>query len=308
VSLLSVAVVSTFLLRRGPGTFASMPVRILLFCALATPACKKAATEPASGSAVANPAPPSDDSSPAWTAASHPVALACGDAALPLPPPQPATKPAVDQQLRPGTAIVDCHDQASVDAVCSCLAKSITTWGRPFLLSGPAECVVQPRAQPNAAIVKLTDDPTDTSTKTGGSALVMVAKRGGSWSPLSVVATQGDIDLTATPKLTAALELVSFDAHPGSLYSIEARDETRQSDMGDHAIDGGVTATLCSTTTGTCYEPLKLGTWSYTWTPKEAACQISTLSVFAATFDATGVTMRLEHGSDGDGLTGRHLL
>ena len=76
--------------------------------------------------------------------------------------------------------------------------------------------------------------------------------------------------------------------------------------MGDHTIDGGVTVTLCSNTT--CWVPLKLGTWTYTWTPKQSACQISSLALFAATFDATGVTMHLEHGTDGDGLSGHHRL
>ena len=151
-------------------------MRALLFCVLATGACKKPAAEPAVGSAAAGSATKAqpDASAAPWTATSHPIALACGDAALPLPPPQATTKPVVDQPLKPDTPIADCRDQASVDAVCGCLAKSVATWGKQFALAGPATCAVQPNAQPDAAIVKLTDNPADTSTKTGGAALVMV--------------------------------------------------------------------------------------------------------------------------------------
>jgi hypothetical protein len=286
-------------------------MRTLLLCVLATVACnKKTAPEPAAlgsatpGSAV-SPAPDAA-SAPAWTATSHAIELTCGDSPLELTPPQAAAKPAPDRPLGRSDALAVCRDQPSVDAVCGCLAKSVATWGKSLLLAGPATCEVQPNAQPDAAILQIVDNPAETATKSGGAALVMVAKRGATWSAVAVIDAAGDIDLAATPKLVGSLKLVSFDPHPGSMYSIETRSESRQADMGEHSIEGSVIATLCSAASGVCYTPLKLGTWTYTWTPKANACQISALALFSATFDAGGATLRLDHGSDSDGRAGRY--
>jgi hypothetical protein len=246
---------------------------------------------------------------PAWKATSHPIELACGDAPLPLPPPQPAAAPAATRTFKPGNTFTQCHDQLSLDAACDCLAKSIATWGKSFLLAGPATCAPQPNAT-DAAIVQLQDNPADTASHTGGSALLLVAKRGATWSAISVVDTTGDIDLAQTPKLTGSVKLVALDAH-GSIYSIETRNETAQSDMGEHDLDGTVTGTLCSIPSDAhadafCYVPVNLGTWSYTWTPKEGSCEIKKLATFNASYDGAGATLQLAHGSDADGVAGRY--
>jgi hypothetical protein len=284
------------------------------------PAChKKPASEPANGSAgSATPVAQTLDAAsvaaaPAWTAKSHPIELSCGDDPLKLTPPQ-AAAPAAARTFKHADAFAQCHDQASLEAACDCLAKSIATWGKKQLLAGPATCSPQPNAQPDAAVVLLQDNPANPDSHTGGSALVLVAKRGATWSALSVVETSGDIDLSQTPKLAGSVKLAAFDAHPvagGSLVSIETQTETHQSDMGEHDLQGTATDTLCSIPTDPhadafCYEPVALGTWSYTWTPKESSCEIKNLATYTASLDATGATLELDHGSDADGVAGRY--
>jgi hypothetical protein len=288
----------------------------VLSATVAALACNKKPTgEPAAGSAtpVAQSADAAAAAAPAWSATSRPIELACGDGPLTLTPPQPAGSPPA-HSFKHGDALSQCHDQSSIDAACDCLAKSIATWGKTFLLGGPATCTQQPNARADGAVVLLQDNPADTATHTGGSALVMLAKRGATWSAISVVESSADIDLTQTPKLTGSLKLVAFDEHPsasGSLLSIETRTETAQSDMGEHDLDGTASATLCVVPSDAhaeafCYVPVSLGSWSYTWTPKEGSCEIKKLATFAAAYDPTGVMLRLDHGSDGNGVAGRY--
>ncbi|HEX4455912.1 MAG TPA: hypothetical protein VH143_33860 [Kofleriaceae bacterium] len=278
---------------------------------------KKPTSEPAPGSAA--PVAQAADAAaaaaaPAWSATSHPIELACGDGPLTLTPPQPAASPAAARTFKHGDAFSQCHDQASIAAACDCLAKSVATWGKKLLLAGPATCTPQPNARADGAVVLLQDESPDTATRAGGSALVLLAKRGATWSAISVVESSADIDLTQTPKLTGSLKLVAFDEHPiagGLLYSIETRTETAQSDMGEHDLDGTASATLCSVPADAhpdafCYVPVALGSWSYTWTPKEGSCEIKKLATFAATYDATGATLRLDHGSDADTVAGHY--
>lgn len=273
---------------------------------------KKPSNELANGSAtpVAQPADAAAAAVPAWTAASHPIELTCGDDPLKLTPPQAAAAPPA-HALKRGDAFAQCHDEASIEAACDCLAKSIATWGKKFLLAGPATCAAQPNAGSDGAIVMLQDNPADPDSHTGGSALVMLAKRGATWSAISVVETSGDIDLSQTPKLGGSVKLVGFDAHPGSLYSIETQNETHESDMGEHELQGAATATLCAVPNdphadAVCYVPLSLGSWSYTWLPKEGSCEIKKLAIFKASFDATGATLQLEYGSDSARVGGRY--
>ncbi len=290
----------------------------VLSAAIAALACnKKPTSEPAVGSAT--PVAQSADAeaaaaAPAWSATSHPIELACGDGPLTLTPPQAAASPTAARTFKHGDTLSECHDQASIDAACDCLAKSIATWGKQLLLAGPATCMQQPNARADGAVVMLQDNPPDTATHTGGSALVLLAKRGATWSAISVVESSADIDLTQTPKLTGSLKLVAFDEHRiagGSLYSIETRTETAQSDMGEHDLDGTASATLCPVPSDAhsaafCYAPVSLGSWSYTWTPKEGSCEIKKLATFAATYDPSGAMLRLDHGSDVDAVAGHY--
>jgi hypothetical protein len=269
--------------------------------------CKK--SEPTAPSVGSNaPSKPAAPAAPAWTAKSQPIELACGDKPLPLPPPQPAAKPSGERPLKHGDAVTQCHDQASVDAACACLVSSIATWGASFQLAAPATCKATPAAPADAQLVEIQDGP-DPDVKRGGSALVLLAKRGQTWSAVAVVDAQGDIDLAQTPKLGESLSVVAFEPHPtaaGPLYWIQTRSETHESDMGDQDLEGGVLGTLC--TPAFCYAPLKLGTWTYSFTPAKETCEISKLTTLSASFDASAITLQLEHGGDADGAAGRYRL
>lgn len=285
----------------------------LLLCALVI-GCKKPAPPAPSAGSNATPAKPAETvlpapvaAAPAWTAKSQPIELTCGDQPLALPPPRPAAKPSADRALAHGEAITQCHDQPSVDAACTCLVGAIASWGASYQLAAPATCKPVPGA-PDAQLVEIKDTPADPDAKHGGSALVLVARHGATWSAVTVVDAQGDIDLTQTPKLGESLTLQAFEPH-GSLIWIQTRSETHEADMGDHDLDGGVLGTVCTLgAQAACYAPLKLATWTYTWTPAKSTCEIAKLSVRSASFDATGVTLRLEHGSDADGIVGRYRI
>ncbi len=56
-----------------------------------------------------------------------------------------------------------------------------------------------------------------------------------------------------------------------------------------------------------CDKPLELGKWTYTVT-SDSTCTIAKLVTYTATLDGTSATLRLDHGSDTDGLAGHYLF
>ena len=257
---------------------------------------------------------------PAWTIDSQPVDLMCADKPLALPPPAgaaPAPAPA-PRALPRADAIRACQDQASVAATCDCLVKSIEDWGGDLGLSPAVECEPQPPANADAQLVEVSSKPADDSSTSGGEAFVFVAKHGATWSPVAVIESAPDVDLSVTPKAshTAKIDRVTSHAAPsGSLYWIESHHEAQDKDVGDTDHDGDAHGTVCLVPGGaaaSCTKPLVLGTWSYAFSLPRAdqpdACTIAKVSTFTATVDAGGVTVKLAHGPDSGGEAGRYTF
>jgi hypothetical protein len=280
--------------------------------------CKKTppGEQPSPGSSSA-PVPIAIDAAvvgaPTWTAKSQPIELACGNKPLTLPAPMPAPAPAADRTLSHDDGITQCHDQATVAAACACLAGSTGVWATSLRLSTSADC--KPVSQnADAQIVEVTSQPADTDAKSGGNALVLVAKHGAKWSAVAVVDSEPDIDLSQTPRMTEHSGIAKFEAHPlvdGQLYWIVSQTETQDTSTGDVDHDGGMLGTICVAPTNPntpafCYTPLKLGAWTYA--AADSTCTITKLVTLSATLDATSATLRLDHGSDTDGLAGHYLF
>lgn len=311
--------------------------RALGFAILAVVAgCKKAAPvdeKPGSGSgsgsqtAATPPAPPDAASTPApaptWKLESQPVALACGDKPLTLPPPA-TTKPPVDRALGRADAISVCQDQPSVAAACTCLAGAVDKWAGG--ISAPAECEVTKQSDPGAQLVDVTSNPPDGASKVGGEAFVLIVRRGATWSPAGVVETAADIDLSVTPKATQRATIARFESRPvadGTLYWIESRHETQEHSVGDLDQDGAAQGTICvapgvSAVSGVsappafCYKPLALATWTYSFTPEKAkdpgACTVASVATFGVTLEPGAATVRVTHGNDSEGQSGHYRL
>lgn len=251
-----------------------------------------------------------------WKIESQPVELMCGEKPLTLPAPAAASA-ASDRVLPNADAIQGCQDQASVAAVCDCLATSIKTWGGTLGLSPTVQCEVQPPAHPDAQIVEVSSKVADDSTS-GGEAFVFVAKHGTAWSPVAVIEGAPDVDLSVTPKASHTAKIDRVESHAtatGNLYWIDSHHEAQDKSMGESERDGEAHGTLCRVETGaapSCGKPLRLGAWTYAYTLAKAdqpdACTVTKASTYAATVEPTSVTVRLVHGSDEGAVAGRYTI
>jgi hypothetical protein len=299
--------------------FAFAMVAVLAGCKKAAPVEDKPA--PGSGSAAATPpvAPPDAASAtaPAWKLDSQPVELTCDDKPLKLPAPG-TVKPPVDRTLGRAGAIAVCQNQASVAAACSCLAASVDKWAGG--ISAPGECEVQKQSDPHAQLVKVSSNPPDGATKSGGETFVLIARRDATWSPAGIVEVAPDIDFSETPKATQKATIARFESRPladGTLLWIESRHETQEHSAGDLDQDGAAQATICvvpgaAASPAFCYKPLALGSWVYSFTTAKAgdpsACSVSSAATFAVSLEPGSATVRLTHGSDSEGLAGHYRL
>jgi hypothetical protein len=256
------------------------------------------------------PAPP-----PTWTLETAPVDVACGDVALVVTKPA-VTKPAADRALARSPGIAACHGLPSVDAVCGCLAKAAGTWAAN-LLAPPALCVtatIDGLTDPHVAVVDVSTDPTDTATKVGGRAFVLVAQQGATWSAVDTIASVGDVDQAVTPKRSGSVNIDRLDVKPGSagtIYITQSRSWTSEHAVGQTDADGSASVTICSVpsapaTPAFCYLPLSLGAWTFTHDDGSDKCTVPTADFFAATITATSARVRLVHGNDAQGESGRY--
>jgi len=228
-----------------------------------------------------------------------PFELPCGDAPLAQPAPKLAAKAAPERAAKRAEGIAQCHDQASVDAVCACLAGKT------------GSCHALPQATASAVVVDVPSQPASDSIS-GGNTLVLIAKHGATWSAVSAVETAADIDLKEMPHATASAKLARLDVRAtaaGTQIWIESWNQREEKSVGDLDRDGEEHGTLCIAPAAAppfCYAPLPLGSWFYSFDMQKGTCEIQTLSMFAATIDPPAATLRLVHGADKDGLAGSY--
>lgn len=294
---------------------------LLLGCKRAAPVeDHPVARSGSSGSAVIAPPPAIDAAvaaAPAWKLASQPVELTCGDSLLTLPAAVPPSKPPVDAALQPRAGLSVCKDQASVAAVCTCLADSIARWSTDLGLSPRGECTPDKEADANARLVKIRSLPEATDTTSPGEAYVLVARRGATWSAIEIVEVAVEIDLSETPKASERATISRFEAKPitdGTMYWIESRTDSQDKSMGELEISGEAQGLICRTTptSAGCYPPLALGSWEYTFTVAKAgaadACAIQKIATFGVTLDASSANVQLLQGTQTDAIAGTYKL
>jgi hypothetical protein len=296
---------------------------VLAIAIAGTIACKSKTPDPGapagsagsgSGSAVT---PDEPGPTPTWTLATAPVDVDCGGAALDVVKPE-ATKPTTDRPLDRQPGIAACQGLASVADVCGCLATSIDKWAADAI-TAPARCVpatTDGLTGAQVAAVEVSTDPTDSSKKFGGRAVVLVAQRGSTWSAVASIDSVADIDHSVTPKRSASLKIDHVDVEPGpagTFYVFQSRSWTSEHSVGEMDVDGTAQITVCSVPRAPaarafCYKPLLHGSWTFTHDDSSDKCTVATADFFAATISATSATVRLVGGKDPQGEAGRYTF
>jgi tetratricopeptide (TPR) repeat protein len=209
----------------------------------------------------------------------------------------------------------ECQDQPSPEAACECLGKAAASWGK----GGKAEatCTLEKAPGEHGAFASVVVKP-EREDLVPGRSLVLIAKRGATWSALRIVEASSDIDLAETPRMSESAEITRYDELPyrdGVLYWIESKREQEESGAGEHDLQGSSRLTLCALPDGkarSCTHWVR-GEWSYVeqMFPSEGAeaCQSRELALYYVMMDATGkVNVTLDSGVDKKGLVGEYAL
>jgi tetratricopeptide (TPR) repeat protein len=215
------------------------------------------------------------------------------------------------RRLPTGASLTACQNQASVDAVCKCLATSVAEWGKAGGIEGKVTCEAAPEHGALGALVVVQEQPADPDAAVGGSAFVLVAKRGETWSPLQVVERADGIDLTVTPKATHTAKITAYEER-GTTIWVESQNQFSETGGGEREVRGEAGVTTCDVgAPGSCAARIPIATWDYTQTlahgDGEDQCDVRSLSAFRATLtSANALTLVLAAGSDDGGRAGRY--
>lgn len=222
----------------------------------------------------------------------------------------------------------DCQDQPSVEAACECLKKALAP--EP---GATASCqVTEPEAvagepkpkSERGKLVSVRAASAERDTLDSGETVVLLARRGATWSALQVVESAGEVDRAETPRTRNEIELGRYEELPfrgGTLFWVQT--ETQETDVaaGDEFVEGSAGLTLCAVPgDGAAGEPwcarLPLGKWDYS-SPSfredsgegEQHCQVPVMTRYRVTLDDSGAgAVTLESGLDDLNLVGRFQL
>jgi hypothetical protein len=223
----------------------------------------------------------------AWTIESTPITVDCGK----LPPPSGTLAP--EATLKRAAPMEVCQSEASVAAACTCLGTKLGP--------KPGECKPRDEKGPSAQLVEISGDD-------GARALVLVGKRGATWTALGIVASAAGYD-PDTPKMSSRATVERFEAKPladGTLYWIESQEHTQEKAVGDLDETGEVRGTICviRNDNGYCFEPIELGSWDST--TSNSACTLRHFAAVGARITANSVAVQLVHGVAPDKLAGKY--
>jgi tetratricopeptide (TPR) repeat protein len=122
--------------------------------------------------------------------------------------------PVAPRRLEKAPAMTACQALASVEAVCACLAKLPGLWGDGADSAGPGTCEPLAHRGAAAALVSVISNPTDPDARRPGTAIVLVAKRGATWSALGELDLAPEIDTDVSPRGSNAVDVVMYDERP----------------------------------------------------------------------------------------------
>lgn len=219
-------------------------------------------------------------------------------AKLAVPPPR---------SLPPGQAITACQDLASVDEVCKCLATSSKATG----IEGKATCEPAKERGTRAQLVVVQGQPDDPDATAGGTAIVLVAKRGEKWSALQVVETADDVDLTVTPKAMHAATVLAYEERDTTIW-VETRNQYSETSVGDHDVRGEAGLTICRIPSAvgeraSCNARIPLAAWDYTQAVADDQCEVRSMFAFRAVLSSDDtLVLVLAAGVDNSGRAGRY--
>ena len=210
--------------------------------------------------------------------------------------------PVGPRTLARGTPIADCQQLASVDAVCKCLT------GKAVGLEGTLACEAAKEKGTNGQLVVVQEQAADPDKAVGGTAFVLVAKRGEKWSAMQVVETAGDVDLTETPNAMHGATVLAYEER-GSTIWVETQNQYSETGGGEREVRGEVGLTVCNATT--CTARIPLAGWDYTVTlahgDGDDKCDVRSAFAYRATLTSAGVlTLVLAAGVDDGGRAGRY--
>jgi hypothetical protein len=245
------------------------------------------------------------DAPAGWQLQSKPVEVEC---------PLPAATAAPAEAARPlarATPLTVCQQQASVEAACTCLASSLASWGASTGLEGAATCEGAEPHGTQAQLVIVRDTPAAPDATAAGTALVLLARRGTTWSALQVVDAAPDVDLGETPNAVHAATVRAYEERPdaaGTTIWVESQNQYSETDAGEEEVRGDAALTLCAipaaaTAPASCDARIALASWDYSITRArgdgEDQCQVRAGVGYRATLTSSGtLTLALERGKD----------
>jgi hypothetical protein len=233
-----------------------------------------------------------------------------------------AAEPAV-RTLPRAELMQECQGHGSVEEACGCLAKAMTPSG------GVASCeVTEPEArerEPKARsdrgrLVSVWSGSGERDTLDKGRTLVLLARRGATWSALLAVDSSDEVDRTETPQTSDLASVRRYEELPlggGTLFWIQTASESSDVAAGDRFVQGSAGLTLCAVPAdgadgaASCAR-LSLGEWDYDFSERDGAsprCQVRKASRYRVRLDERGEgEVILESGVDDQKLAGRFKL
>jgi hypothetical protein len=283
-------------------------MRRSLVVAFALAACKHAPPDSTEASGSAPVAPPVAT----WSVDVKPIDLDCGSSGpVPVPAAPATSAPPPEAKLDRAAAVAVCRDQASADALCTCLVDSVERWGKEYEVQKPVECSVRDH-DATAGILQVRRTSDDIS---GGQALVVAARRGSTWSPVAVIETADSIARDERPHASHEAKVFAFESHPsanGTLYWIATQEETQEKDAGEAERDGSAHGTVCivGATDASCYKPITLAAWQYSFPvfDEKGKCTVTAVETYKATLTPTKLTVRLAGGVQEHGKSAGYRL
>jgi hypothetical protein len=261
-----------------------------------------AVTSDASSAAMRDAAP----APAAWQLQSKPVEVECPSPAATAKPVEGTPRP-----LAHATPLTVCQQQATVEAACACLASSLASWGASTGLEGTATCEAAEPHGTQAQLVIVRDTPADPDATAAGTALVLLARRGASWSALQIVDAAPDVDLGETPNAVHAATVRAYEERPdatGTTIWIESQNQYSETDAGEEEVRGDASLTLCAIPTAasapaSCDAKIALASWDHTITRARGEgddkCEVRAGYAYRATLTSAGaLTLALESGKD----------
>lgn len=219
--------------------------------------------------------------------------------------------PAAPRPLPSATLLTACQGLASVDAVCTCLVSSVGQWGAAGGLEGTVGCEPAKERGTQAQLVVVQEQPANPDEATGGTAIVLVGKRGESWSALQVVETADEVDLTETPNAMHAASVLAYEER-GTTIWVETTNHYSDRGAGETESRGEVGLTVCRVgEPAACAKRIPLAAWDTSSISAHGegddTCEVRSAFAYRATLSSAGVlTLALVAGMDDGGRAGRY--